>query len=70
MQVSCLLECKIEMAISKMENADKCIPWYFPPPNSDVRLCSPFEARSFNKELDLIDDDGCQVVENRITLYL
>ena len=61
-QVSCILECHIEIAISKMKDEDKCIPWYFPPPNSGVRLCSPYEARSFNKEIDLIDDDECKVV--------
>ena len=65
-QVSCILECHIELAISKMKDEEKCIPWYFPPPNSDVRLCSPFEASSFNKQIDLIDDDECKV--NHITL--
>ena len=54
------------MAISNMDNAHKCIPWFFPPANSSVGLCSPFESRSFIKEIDLIEDDECQVVESRI----
>ena len=62
LQVSCILQCEIEMAISKMNEVEKCIPWYFPPPNPDIRVCSPFEAINFKKEMDLIDDDDeCKV---------
>ena len=46
-----------------MSEQDKCIPWYLPPVDPNVRLCSPFEARSFSNEMDKIQDDACQVLE-------
>ena len=60
-QVSCILECHIEKAISEMEEADKCIPWYFPPLGTDVRMCTPYESRNFNRELNMLSDDECPV---------
>ena len=39
----------------------RCMPWYLPPVESDIRLCSPFEARDFSNEMDMVDEDKCSV---------
>ena len=44
-----------------MMKEEKCIPWYFPPVNTDVWLCSPFEARRFKKEVESMAADECKV---------
>ena len=61
MQVSCILECRIQKALSNMTEGDRCMPWYLPQVNTGERLCSPFEARIFEKEMELIGGKECKV---------
>ena len=44
-----------------MEDEDRCEPWYYPPLDPSVRLCSPFEAMAFQKVIDKMPTDVCQV---------
>ena len=46
-----------------MEDEDRCEPWYYPPLDPSVRLCSPFEAMAFQKVIDKMPTDVCQVGE-------
>ena len=61
MQVSCILECRMKKTIDNMTEVDRCMPWYLPPVDGDVRLCSPFEARIFKKKMELIGERECKV---------
>ena len=45
-----------------MNGTDRCIPWYYPPVDPEVRVCDPFEARDFNKEIERMRADKCQVI--------
>ena len=57
-----MLECHIEKGLSMMmKEEDKCEPWYYPPVDPKVRLCSPFEAWTFQKVIDAMPSDVCQV---------
>ena len=49
-------------ALASMKEAEKCIPWYLPPMDPDMRLCSPFEARLFRKEIDSTAEKDCMVM--------
>ena len=60
-QVSCLLECRIKHVLSLFSDSDKCLPWYFPPVDPDVRLCSPYESRNFSREMEKMAHDVCKV---------
>ena len=70
-QVSCILECNMRKVLSKRMEGDKCIPWYFPPVDKDIRLCSPFEARDFKKEMESIAAEECKVIciKKKCVLY-
>ena len=52
----------MKKVLSNRKEEDKCIPWYFPPVIPDVRLCTPFEARSFKKEIESVAADDCRVI--------
>lgn len=52
-----------------MSKEDKCIPWYFPPVDPDVRLCSPYEARDFKKEMESIAAHECKVIYDNELQY-
>ena len=65
-QASCILECHIDHTLTKMSDIEKCIPWYFPPISSDIRLCSPFEARNFTDEIDKLSNEICMVNSNTL----
>ena len=57
-----MLECKINHALSMMGDSDKCMPWWLPPLDKDVRLCSPYEARIFSRDINNMAQDLCQVL--------
>ena len=44
-----------------MEDEERCEPWYYPPLDPSVRLCSPFEAVAFQEVIDKMPKDVCQV---------
>ena len=54
-----MLECKINHALLMLEEA--CMPWWLPPVDQDIRLCSPYEARNFTKEIHKMPHDVCKV---------
>ena len=62
-QVACILECNMRRVLSDRLEKDKCMPWYFPPVYPDLRLCSPFEARDFKKEMESIPAHECKVIK-------
>ena len=51
------------MFIFQMNASDPCIPWYFPKSEANkTRICDPWEAREFRKEMSLVPIgtcDGC-----------
>ena len=51
-----------------MTEGNKCIPWYYPPVTSDIRICSPFEAIEFKKAIELISVNKCRVRQKSFTL--
>ena len=42
-------------------DADKCMPWWLPPVEQDIRLCSPYEARNFSGKIHTMAQDVCKV---------
>ena len=56
-----MLECSISYALSLLNTTDKCIPWYYPPVDPKVRMCSTFEARDFNKAIEKMPGGICEV---------
>ena len=43
-----------------MNLTSPCIPWYFPKnDSSNVRVCNPWEARTFRNKMDAIPNDQC-----------
>ena len=60
-QASCVLECHIEHTLSNMGPTEQCEPWYLPPVDANIRLCSPFEARNFTDEIDKLSNEICKV---------
>ena len=56
-----MLECSISYALSLLNGTDRCIPWYYPPVDPVVRMCSAFEARDFNKAIEKMPGGRCQV---------
>lgn len=61
MQVACILECRIERALMNMTENERCIPWFYPPLETDTRLCSPFEAEEFKTAIELMSANDCKV---------
>ena len=70
LQVSCIFECRIKKALSNMTEGNKCLPWYYPPVNTDTRMCSPFEADEFKKGIELISVNECRVRQNYFIFIL
>ena len=62
------MECRIKHVLSLFSDSDKCIPWYFPPVDPDVRLCSPYESRNFSREMEKMAHDVCKVRIETLTL--
>ena len=52
--------------ISQFKDEEKCIPWYYPPVDLDLRLCSPYEAKDFAKKLEKISHAVCKVCNENI----
>ena len=64
------MECGISYALGKLNATDRCIPWYLPPVDPQVRVCDPFEARDFNKEIEFMSADVCKVVRKGVVQRL
>ena len=47
--------------MANMTVDNKCIPWYYPQLDPDTRMCSPFEAKEFNKKVDIASTNLCKV---------
>ena len=58
----------MEQALSNMTDGNKCIPWYFPQLDPDMRMCSPFEARDFKNKIDVMTTNLCQVCVKYLSL--
>ena len=57
-----MLECKINHALKMLGDADRCMPWWLPPLDQDMRLCSPYEARNFSTKIHIMAQDVCKVI--------
>ena len=57
-----MLECSISYALSLLNTTERCIPWYYPPVDPKVRMCSAFEARDFSKAIEKIPGGICEVI--------
>ena len=51
----------MEKVISKLNEIEKCIPWYYPPIDLELRLCTPYEAKDFANMLEKISHAQCKV---------
>ena len=60
-KASCVLECQIQETLSRMTEQDRCIPWYYPQIDQELRLCSPFEALNLRSLIDSLPTNLCQV---------
>ena len=63
-QAACILECRISNALSQLNTTNKCIPWYYPNVDPDLRMCSPFEAWDFNAKMEKVAPKACRVTES------
>ena len=52
----------MKKVLLKRNEEDRCVPWYLPPVDSDVRICSPFEARIFKKDMESVAASECKVI--------
>ena len=59
-----MLECQIHKALSNMTEKDRCIPWYYPQIDEELRLCSPYEALDLRSMIDSQPTNLCQVFSN------
>ena len=57
-----MLECKINHALGMMGDSEKCMPWWLPPVDQEIRLCSPYEAKNFSTKIHIMAQDVCKVV--------
>ena len=57
-----MLECKINHALGMMGDSEKCMPWWLPPVDHEIRLCSPYEAKNFSTKIHIMAQDVCKVV--------
>ena len=57
-----MLECKINHALEMMGDSEKCMPWWLPPVDQEIRLCSPYEAKNFSTKIHIMAQDVCKVV--------
>ena len=60
-----MLECNIEEVLSNMTNEERCTPWFYPPIDQGLRLCSPFEAIAFKNRMDILASKSCKVYTQR-----
>ena len=51
----------MEKVVAQLNESEKCLPWYYPPIDLDLRLCSPFEAKDFSTKLEKISHAKCKV---------
>ena len=56
------MECSIRYALSKRNDDGKCIPWFYPAVDPNVRMCDPFETREFNAEIERMRGSQCKVI--------
>ncbi len=47
-------------ALANMSTADRCIPWYYPPVDPSARMCDPFEARDFGRQMERVGKEACE----------
>merc|ERR1719188_1845760 len=59
-QVACTLECGISHALNMLNGTSRCIPWFYPPVDPEVRVCDPFEAKDFRMEIERMQDGKCK----------
>ena len=51
-----------EVAERRCENdGENCIPWYYPAVEPDARMCTPYETRDFNGEIENMPSKECKV---------
>ena len=55
-----MLECSISYVLSLLNTTDRCIPWYYPPVDPEVRMCSAFEARDFSLAIEKMPGGICE----------
>ena len=60
-QASCVLECRINHTLTRMNENEKCLPWFTPPISAEFRICSPFEATNFTDIFDKLSNEICKV---------
>ena len=51
----------MEKVVNQLNESGKCLPWYYPPIDLDLRLCTPFEAKDFSTKLEKISHAKCKV---------
>ena len=51
----------METVISQLGENETCIPWYYPPVDLELRLCSPYEAKDFANKLEKTSHAECKV---------
>ena len=44
-----------------MTTEERCTPWFYPPIDSGLRLCSPFETIAFKNRMDILASKSCKV---------
>ena len=60
----------MEKANDRLNEGLKCIPWYYPPVDPDLRLCSPYEAKDFTNKLEKISHDECKVCDENVVINI
>ena len=56
----------MEKVVAQLKESEKCLPWYYPPIDLDLRLCSPFQAKDFGNKLEKISHAKCKVSQDSI----
>ena len=62
-QITCKLECRIKKALAIMKDDERCIPWFLPPVDNDLVICSPHKILPFLKEMEILDPRECEVCQ-------
>ncbi len=52
---NCIFECNLLIAYHQYN----CIPWYFPTPDNNTKLCNPWEAKEFISFMHSIKSEKC-----------
>ena len=55
-----MLECRMRHALSTLPAEERCVPWFLPLVDRDLRLCSPFEARDFSRAIEDVGKHICK----------